>query len=148
MSFRKCFPAKRTSGLPEAAAMGISRRMGKYIYGASGGLFIGKYSRLSAVAQLSAKQWQPCAEVEGGAEVKPIIGIKEDPEGKRISWHVVGIGPTDHATLCGVDGDDDNESVGQYGTVQPKRGQKIDCPQCKQIWLGVRVMRLTYRDFT
>lgn len=73
---------------------------------------------------------------------KSIVGVVEE---NRTTWHIVGVGPTDHVTLCGLDGDDHIE--GQFGTVEPKRGQKIDCAQCKQIWLGVRVMRLRYSDF-
>ena len=82
------------------------------------------------------------------AETGKIIGVIEDPETNRISWHVIGVGPTDHATLCGVDGNDDNEAVGQYGTVGPNRGQKIDCPQCRQIWEGVTALRLRRSQFS
>lgn len=37
-----------------------------------------------------------------------------------------------HATLCGVDGDDPKKSVQQRDVPLPK-GRKINCPQCRNI---------------
>lgn len=76
---------------------------------------------------------------------KSIIGVAQDAKGTHIEWHVVGAGPGDYVTLCGMDGDD--SEVGQYGTVEPKRGVKVDCPQCKSIWQAVIGLRLRRSNF-
>ena len=41
------------------------------------------------------------------------------------------------ATLCGLDGDDPHSSVDQRGS-PISSGEKIDCPQCWQIWLTAK----------
>lgn len=38
-----------------------------------------------------------------------------------------------YATMCGLDGNDDDPSVDQF-TVPTKAGAKIDCPECFAIW--------------
>lgn len=46
--------------------------------------------------------------------------------------HIDGrMGPGNYATLCGMDGDDDDPSVDQ--TIVEAIG-KIDCPDCIRIW--------------
>lgn len=49
------------------------------------------------------------------------IGVYIDGEE---TWHVIGVGAGDYSTLCGLDGDD--SVVGQTGTFEAKRGQKIN----------------------
>lgn len=73
-----------------------------------------------------------------------VIGvlINEQP-----TWHVTSVGPGDYATLCGLDGSDDHPDVGQSGTISPKRGQKIDCQQCRDIWSGVIELKLRRSNF-
>jgi hypothetical protein len=39
---------------------------------------------------------------------------------------------TDHATLCGMDGDDENFDVRQKTVAT---GEKVNCPHCLKIWL-------------
>jgi hypothetical protein len=72
----------------------------------------------------------------------PIIGIYEDSEKTIITWHMAGA-VTDHATLCGIDGDD--PVCGQYGVVYGGIYQKIDCVQCKTIW--DRAMQYKAKNF-
>lgn len=74
-----------------------------------------------------------------------IVGVIEDSEDGKTTWHVVGVGGGDYATLCGMDGND--SVVGQYGTVGSSRGQKVDCCECKEIWLAIRLLRLTRKNF-
>ncbi len=71
-----------------------------------------------------------------------IIGVWIDG---AATWHVIGVGGGDYVTLCGLDGDD--PEVGQTGTIKARRGQKIDCPQCRQIWEGVMALRLRRGNF-
>lgn len=73
---------------------------------------------------------------------KKIVGVILD--GKE-TWHVVGVGGGDYATLCGMDGND--SVVGQTGTIEPKRGQKIDCAQCKHIWQDFMGLKLRRSNF-
>lgn len=75
---------------------------------------------------------------------KRIIGVVID--GKP-TWHVVSTGAGDYATLCGLDGHDDH-IIRQSGAVEPKRGQKIDCPQCKTIWQEVIGLKLRRGNFS
>jgi hypothetical protein len=42
-------------------------------------------------------------------------------------------GPSDHATLCGIDGED--STVGQRLEPLPP-GAKIDCAECHQLWMA------------
>lgn len=63
------------------------------------------------------------------------------------TWHAPNGGGGDYLTLCGLDGFDDHEDVGQQGTVEPRRGQRIDCPQCFQVWEGVAALRLRRNNF-
>lgn len=73
-----------------------------------------------------------------------IIGVMIDG---TETWHVVGSASGDYATLCGLDGHDDHKDVGQSGTIEPRRGQKIDCPQCRDIWRHVTTSRLRKSNF-
>ena len=68
-----------------------------------------------------------------------------DEANAQTEWHARPAGSSDYMTLCGIDGDD--PEIGQYGTVEPKAGQKIHCVQCKQIWLGVIALKLRASDF-
>lgn len=43
-----------------------------------------------------------------------------------------------HSTLCGLDGNDPGGSVDQTSGGPVKRGEKIDCRQCRQIFEHVR----------
>ena len=66
--------------------------------------------------------------------------------GETTEWHAVnGVAGPDYATLCGLDPND--STVGHYGTVEPKRGQKITCQECYNIWRGVTDMRLRESSF-
>ena len=49
-----------------------------------------------------------------------------------------------HATLCGLDGDDPDAAVGQ-STVDTPPNAKIDCSGCQQIILTAR--KYTKKDF-
>ena len=69
----------------------------------------------------------------------------EEPTVVRIEWHAPGAGVTDHHTLCGMDADD--PTIGLFGFVQPKRGQKITCDTCKAMWKGTMALRLRASDF-
>ena len=71
-----------------------------------------------------------------------VIGVSIDG---RVEWHGASVGPTDYHTMCGIDAED--PQIGHFGTVAAKRGQKINCFQCKAIWLGVRALRLRETDF-
>lgn len=73
--------------------------------------------------------------------MKKIIGVKEEG---FTGWHLVSDNG-DFATLCGLDGDD--PMAGQLGLVEPRRGQKVTCPQCKSIWLHVVDLRMKKSDF-
>lgn len=46
-----------------------------------------------------------------------------------------------HATLCGLDGDDPDDSVRQSPASRPERGEKITCPECRSIWETARLYR-------
>lgn len=65
-------------------------------------------------------------------------------EGEK-TWHAPPVAGPDYDTLCGIDAND--SAVGTYGTVEPKRGQKITCTRCYAIWHGVVAMRLRASSF-
>lgn len=71
-----------------------------------------------------------------------LVGIEVDGV---VGWHVPGVGRPDYATLCGLDGND--PAIGQTGVVPAPRGIKINCPQCRTIWDGLRWLRLRDSDF-
>lgn len=71
------------------------------------------------------------------------VGVVID---EQVEWHAPGAGGTDHDTLCGIDAND--SAIGHGGTVQAKRGQKIECAQCRAIWADVTAMKLRKRDFS
>jgi hypothetical protein len=72
-----------------------------------------------------------------------VIGVKV---GDEVEWHAAnGVAGPDHDTLCGVDAND--SAVGHFGTVEAKRGQKIDCQECYNVWKGVTEMRLRKSSF-
>lgn len=72
-----------------------------------------------------------------------VIGVVIDGE---TGWHAVNVSGTDYATLCGIDPDD--PSIGHTGTVEPKRGQKIDCQECYSAWRGVVDLALKQTNFS
>ncbi len=59
-----------------------------------------------------------------------MIAVNIDGE---VLIHIRNIGPTDHVTLCGVDGTD--ETIGQRPATLPKDA-KIDCNMCRIYWDG------------
>lgn len=66
--------------------------------------------------------------------------------GDTVEWHAVnGVAGVDYHTLCGIDADD--PGIGHFGTVEPKRGQKIECRACYNIWRGVAEMNLREASF-
>lgn len=69
------------------------------------------------------------------------IGVMEQGE---VVWHAPGV-VQDYCTLCGTDSDD--PELGHEGLVQPKRGQKITCEQCKDIWQRTIDLKLRATDF-
>lgn len=73
---------------------------------------------------------------------KKVVGVVVDG---ATEWHIPGCGGPDYATLCGLDGND--PGVGQTGVVQALTGAKIDCDECKRIWMGLSELRLRMRDF-
>lgn len=74
--------------------------------------------------------------------MKKVVGVEVDGV---LTWHAVGVGPTDHDTLCGIDAND--PAIGHTGSVEARRGQKIDCRQCKFIWKNLRELNLRKSDF-
>lgn len=79
-----------------------------------------------------------------------IIGVRNEPEGdgfaNDIDWHIASVMGSDYVTACGLDGDD--PMSGQYGTVEAKRGQRVTCQQCYQLWSGLRDLRLRSDSFS
>lgn len=69
------------------------------------------------------------------------IGVIESGE---VIWHAKGV-VQDYDTLCGTDSNDPD--LGHGGLVQPKRGQKITCVQCKSIWQATISLKLGTTDF-
>lgn len=69
-----------------------------------------------------------------------VIGVNIESE---ITWHVVGDGIYD--TLCGIDANDSR--VGHMGTVIADHGTKVNCKQCKSIFVRMRELRLKITDF-
>ena len=60
--------------------------------------------------------------------IKVAIEIEGD-----LTVHIPGASGN-YATLCGLDGNDDHEDV-QQRTVELPSGSKINCKDCKAIWL-------------
>lgn len=71
-----------------------------------------------------------------------VIGVKMDTG--EVIWHAPGV-VSDYDTLCGLDANDSEADT--YGTVEPKRGQKITCESCKAIWERTVALRLRATDF-
>jgi hypothetical protein len=69
------------------------------------------------------------------------VGVVIDGE---VTWHAPGVFD-DYATLCGIDAHD--PAIGQQGTVEPMRGQKIECGTCKTIWTNTIALKLRGPDF-
>lgn len=74
--------------------------------------------------------------------MEKIIGVKTEG---GVEWHASNPGPTDHVTLCGLDGDD--HFSGQYGVVKARRGQKITYHECLCTFQGFRDLKLRASDF-
>lgn len=66
------------------------------------------------------------------------VGVMIDGE---VSWHAPASGAGDYDTLCGIDAND--PEIGHAGTVEPKRGRKIECASCRGIWEAARPLRAT-----
>jgi len=58
--------------------------------------------------------------------------------------HIPSVAGSSYATLCGLDGDD---TGADQRIVEPRRGQKISCSDCKGILRGVIELRLRSTDF-
>lgn len=69
------------------------------------------------------------------------VGVVIDGD---VSWHAPGVFD-DYTTLCGIDSHD--ETIDHQGTVEPKRGQKIECCTCKSIWTNTMALKLRGPDF-
>lgn len=69
----------------------------------------------------------------------------EDLSSMQVEWHAPSAGGADYSTLCGMESDD--PSIGMFGRVSGKPGQKITCAQCKAIWSGIVSLRLRVSDF-
>ena len=88
---------------------------------------------------------------------KDIVGVREgddmsmyasgdaEIQNEHIVWHLIGGANTDHETLCGVDANDC--SIGTFGTISPKAGQKVTCKQCSNEFFHVKRMNITKCDF-
>ena len=64
----------------------------------------------------------------------------------NVEWHAHHHGVGDYNTLCGIDADDPN--IGHEGTVEAKRGQKITCQTCREIWRGTVALNLRESSFS
>lgn len=71
-----------------------------------------------------------------------VIGVKMDTG--EVIWHALGV-VSDYDTMCGLDANDSEADT--YGTVEPKRGQKITCESCKSIWERTTALKLRATDF-
>lgn len=69
--------------------------------------------------------------------MKP-IGSR-DVETGEVLWHICS-GVAGYHTLCAVSLNDDC-----FEEVEPVRGQKIDCPDCRAMWEAARCVKP--RDF-
>lgn len=72
-----------------------------------------------------------------------IIGVWEDGE---LDWHLRNTGPTDHVTLCGLDGHDD--SIGQALEQNVPKGTKVTCKSCYKFYEGLKRMKVRESNFT
>ena len=70
-----------------------------------------------------------------------VIGVMVDGEP---TFHARGVA-SDYDTLCGMDANDDH--VGHEGYVTARRGQKITCSQCWQIWRETVALQLRESSF-
>lgn len=59
-----------------------------------------------------------------------LVTVRQD---EAVQVHLPGFG--EYATLCGLDGED--EEIGQE-TVATARGAVVDCPDCTRIWAFCR----------
>lgn len=80
--------------------------------------------------------------LRGKTIMSKAVGVLIDGEE---TWHAPSVAGPDYDTLCGIDAND--SEVGTFGTIEPKRGQKITCVQCYGIWQGVTAMRLRESNF-
>lgn len=68
-----------------------------------------------------------------------VVGVDVDG---HIEWHAINsMAGADYDTMCGVDAHD--SVIGHMGTVVAKKGQKITCSQCYEMWKGVMSLKLT-----
>jgi len=67
-----------------------------------------------------------------GVTSRGLMWVAIECEGVR-KIHAAGI-DGNYASLCGLDGEENRVSL-------PKRGEKIDCPQCFAIWNETRYYR-------
>jgi len=74
--------------------------------------------------------------------MKKVVGTNIDG---RVEWHARPISSNDYHTMCGVDAYDPD--IGHHGTVEPPKGQKITCLQCRAMWEGFRALGLRDSDF-
>ena len=79
---------------------------------------------------------------EGEGCISKVVGVKMDTG--EVIWHAPGV-VSDYDTMCGLDANDSEADT--YGTVVPKRGQKITCESCKSIWERTVALRLRVADF-
>lgn len=66
-----------------------------------------------------------------------VVGVQLDD---GVEWHAVNTVAGDYDTMCGVDAND--PCIGHHGTVEAKKGQKITCQDCYNLWKGVTQLRL------
>ena len=67
-----------------------------------------------------------------------LIKVSEDADVDALV-HIRNIGPTDHVTMCGLDGHD--PSLGQ-GILKLKRGDKMNCPTCNEFYVNRRGLNI------
>ncbi len=73
-----------------------------------------------------------------------LVGVYQDGD---LEWHLPADAHGCYVTLCHMDGDDPvNGQVPHRG--RPKKGQKVTCKFCKQIWVFVTTLPVTAKDFT
>lgn len=63
----------------------------------------------------------------------------------KVEWHARGVSSQDHATLCGLDGND--PTIGQHGLVNAKPGQKITRLRSRTIWSDTLALKLLTTNF-
>lgn len=65
--------------------------------------------------------------------------------GGKPTWHAAPAGSGNFDTLCRIDADD--PTLGHEGLIEAKRGQKINCDDCRAIWSKVVSLRLRSSSF-